>query len=213
MADQCNHGRILAAMPKISPEMRKASAVLCEHMDELRKERKTAVERRCYLQSIGKEEEASAVLQRIAAIDAEVGKLHAAAKRQLLLGIGTDLTQGAALLQVATSDHQKIRTSAIEKTERYVEEMRQLMASDKELDCAFEESVGTMYGAAVKITECNEEQASETEAEEAISAPAGSSTGTKNSSLAGSSKDIHCPHCSKKWGGAKGLASHLRGCK
>ena len=51
--------------------MRKASAVLCEQIDKLRQERKTAVERRCYLQSHGKEEEAKAVIQRTSSFVAQ----------------------------------------------------------------------------------------------------------------------------------------------
>ena len=57
-------------MPNISPEMRKASAVLCEQIDKLRQERKMAVERRCYLQSHGKEE-AKAVIQRTSSFVAQ----------------------------------------------------------------------------------------------------------------------------------------------
>ena len=43
----------------IRPALRQAAPELCEQMDELREERKRAVERRCYLSSSGQEEEAA----------------------------------------------------------------------------------------------------------------------------------------------------------
>ena len=80
-------------MPYVTTAMRVAAPELCEQMDGLRKERKTAVERRCYMNTIGNNEAAAEVQQRIEALDAEVSKLHAAAKDQLLKGISTNLSQ------------------------------------------------------------------------------------------------------------------------
>ena len=67
-----------------SSAMRKAAPDLCRQIDNLRVERKRAVERRWYLNSSGKEEEeAAAVQQRITEIDAELATLHARAKVNL----------------------------------------------------------------------------------------------------------------------------------
>ena len=177
-----------------SSAMRNAAPELCRQMDILRKERKKAVERRCFLNANGRQEEVVTVQPRITEIDAELASLHAQAKEQLITGVATDLSQGAALLQLATTDAEKIRTSILEETQRHGVAMMQLVAAQQELDGAFHEAASTMDGAAVKLTDCNEEQVSETDA---IPAPAGSSTDTKKTSSAGSSTDTVCPRCSK----------------
>ena len=51
----CSHYRIVANMPYLSPAMRKVAPELSREMDELRKERKTLVERRCYVTTAGVE--------------------------------------------------------------------------------------------------------------------------------------------------------------
>ena len=82
LLDSANHGsncRSVAVMPvnQASSAMRKAAPELCRQMDNLRVERKRAIERRCYLNSSGQEEEVAAVQQRITEIDAELATLHA----------------------------------------------------------------------------------------------------------------------------------------
>ena len=182
----------------ITPAMRKAAPELCQEMDQLRAERKSASERRWYLNSTGAEEEAAAQQQRITEIDAEVAALHARAKEQLLTGIAKDLSQGATLLQVATMDAETIRGSIVQETQRQGEAMMKLVAQQGQLDIAFREAISTMEGAAENLTDGGEEQATESEA-----AVAG----------AGSSTDMACPKCAKICRGVKGLATHQRRCK
>ena len=197
--------------------MRNAAPELCRQMDILRKERKKAVERRCFLNANGRQEEVVTVQPRITEIHAELASLHAQAKEQLITGVATDLSQGAALLQLATTDAEKIRTSILEETQRHGVAMMQLVAAQQELDGAFHEAASTMDGAAVKLTDGDKEQVSETGAAEAVgetnSAPARRTTDAKKTSPAGSSSDMKCPHCPKTCSGPKGLASHLRSCK
>ena len=197
----------------MTTRMRQAARELCRQIDELRKDRKTALVRHYYLNAPGKEEEAAAVLQRIEAIDAKIAPLHAQAKERLITGITTDLSQGAALLKLATTDAQKIRTSMVEENQRHGAAMSKLIAAQQELDRAFHEGVSTMESAAVMLTNGDEEQVSKTEAGDAIPAPARSSTDTKKSSPARSSSDMKCPHCTLNCNGTKGLATHPRNCK
>ena len=156
----------------------------------------------------GKEVEAAEELQRIKEIDATIAPLLAAAKEQLLKGTANDLSQQAALLQVATSDRQQIRATISEKIEQHAEEMRQLIAADRDLDCAVEQSMHTMDAAARQITGCAKEQEG---ADAATPTAAGSAADTNQSTPARSSTDIQ--YCDTKCNGARGLASHLRQCK
>ena len=94
----------------ISQAMRRGQPEKCQLLDRLRAERKKAVERRGYLISIGNEGDSAVVQERITELDAEIATLHAHVHQLILRDIGTDLTQGAALLQLATTDAQKIRT-------------------------------------------------------------------------------------------------------
>ena len=105
---------------------------------------------------------------------------------QLLRGTATHLTQQAALLQVATSERQQIRSTLEKKIEQPAEEMRQMIAADRELDCAVEQSMDKMDAAARHITGCVEEEEG---ADEAAPTPAGSSTDTNMSTPAGISTD------------------------
>ena len=142
----------------ITPALRQAAPELCGQMDGLRKERKTAVERRCWLTTTGKEDEVVTVQQRIDAIDAEVATLHAAAKEQILKGTATNLSQQAALLDLVDSDRKTLRSTIKEKIERNAEELKELLAADADMDCAVEQSISAMNAAARQIAYCTEEQ-------------------------------------------------------
>ena len=199
--------------------MRKAAPELCQQMDKLRKERKTALERCWYLHSIGKEEDAAEVQQRIDAIDAEVGNLHAAAKQQMIDGVTKTLKQESDVLYFTTLESKTIRESMSEENKRHHEAVAALIAKQQGLDSQYDGVYTAMDEAADDLIDGSNEQATEQPGapgavgESNDATPAGSSTDTKNSSPARSSTDIHCPHCSKKCSGAKGLASHLRCCK
>ena len=86
------------------------------------------------------------MLQRIEAIDAKITPLHSQAKERLSTGIATDLSQGAALLELATTHAQKIRTSTVEENQRHGAAMSKLIAAQQELECAFHEGVSTSRG-------------------------------------------------------------------
>ena len=193
---------------QVTPAMRKAAPDLCRQIDKLREERKRCVERRCYWHSVGKEEDAAEVQERITEIEAEFATLHAQAKEQLITGIANDLSQEATLLQVATLDAKTIRGSMSEENQRHNEAMLKLIAQQEELDGAFIGACNAMEGAAEKLTDGDKEQATEPGASDAVgesnTTPAGSSTDTKKSSPAGSSTDTPCPRCSKNCSGAKG---------
>ena len=193
---------------KVTPRLRDAAPDLCEQIDDLRKNRRSSLNRHSYLKNGGKEVEAAEELQRIKEIDATIAPLLAAAKEQLLKGTANDLSQQAALLQVATSDRQQIRATISEKIEQHAEEMRQLIEADRDLDCAVEQSMHTMDAAARQITGCAKEQEG---ADAATPTAAGSAADTNQSTPARSSTDIQ--YCDTKCNGARGLASHLRQCK
>ena len=101
-----------------------------------------------------------------------------------------------------------------EENQRHNEAMLKLIAQQEELDGAFIGAINAMEGAAEKLTDGDEEQASEPGAAVAVgqsnTALAGSSTDAKKPSPAGSSTDAVCPNCSKICNGAKGL---VRNCK
>ena len=142
-------------MPHTSSALRKASASLCEEIDNLRQERKTAVERRCYLQSRGNAEEANTVAQRIKCIDEEVEKLHRAAKDQLIRGTADTLTQQAALLQLANDDRVQNRTNMATKMEKHLAEMRQMLAIDQEFDCVANQTINVLDVSARRLDSGN----------------------------------------------------------
>ena len=129
----------------ITPSMRQAAPELCQQMDQLRVERKCAVERRCYLSSSGKEEEAAAQQQRITEIDAEVAALHARAKQQLLTGVASNLAHGATMLQDAMMQAGSLRVCMLAETQRHREAMAKLAAKQEDLDPAFQKAIRTMH--------------------------------------------------------------------
>ena len=98
--------------------MRKAAPELSREMDELRKERKTLVERRCYVTTAGVER-GDAVQQRIADIDAKVTALYARAKEQLVTVTAKDLTIGASTLRFATNESKAVRDFIAQETKRH----------------------------------------------------------------------------------------------
>ena len=69
---------------KVTPRLRDAAPDLCEQIDDLRKNRRSSLNRHSYLKNGGKEVEAAEELQRIKEIDATMAPLLAAAKEQLL---------------------------------------------------------------------------------------------------------------------------------
>ena len=134
-------------MPYLTPVMRKAAPELCREMDELRKERKTLVERRCYVTTAGVEG-GDAVQQRIADIDAKVTALYARAKEQLVTGIAKDLTIGASTLRIATNESKAVRDSIAQEAKRHSDAMLTLIALQEKSGVTFRDAVKTMEAAA-----------------------------------------------------------------
>ena len=193
-----NHYQIVANMPYVSPAMRVAAPEICEQLDNLRKERKTARERRWYLNTAGKEEEAAAVQQRVTEIDAGVATLHAQAKEQLLAGVAKDITAGAASLRCAANTSVALADSLAEENKRHSDAVATIVHLQKSVGSKFSDTVNTMEAAAGSLTDGGEEQAPE---------PGAAVAG------AGSSTDMACPNCSKICKGDKGVHARLRNCK
>ena len=188
-----SHYRIIAIMPanQITAAMSKAAPELCQQMDELRKERKPLCERHSYLG--GGEGEAASLKQRIEDIDAKVATLHAQAKEQLVTGIATDLSQGAADLRCASRTTADLANSLADENKRHSEAVATIAHLQRCVGLKINDAVDTMDAAAGALANGDEEQAPEPGA--------------------GSSSDTKCPHCSKLFSGSKGLATHLRTCK
>ena len=181
----------------ISPAMQKAAPDLCKQTDKLREDRKRSVERRCYLHSIGMEEDAAAMQEHVEEIDAAVSVLHAQAKEQLIAGVAKDLSQGAASLRCAASDSATLSNSLEQENKRHSDAVAKIVHLQKSVGSKFSDAVNTMEAAAGTLTDGGEEQATE---------PGTAVAG------AGSSTDRACPKCFKIFKGDKGLATHLRSC-
>ena len=137
-------------MPYLTPVMRKAAPELSREMDELRKERKTLVERRCYVTTAGVEG-GDAVQQRIADIDAKVTALYARAKEQLVTGIANDLTIGASTLRIATNESKAVRDFIAQETKRHSDAMLTLIALQEKSGATLRDAVKTIEGAAENL--------------------------------------------------------------
>ena len=184
----------------VTPPMRKAAPELCRQMDTLREERKKAVEHRCYFNTKGKEEEATATQQRIEEIDKKVATLHAQAKEQLLTGVAKDVKKAAVHLRCAANSAEALRDSIDKEAKRHSDALAMIthLHLHKGVGASFHNAVKTLEVAAENLTDGGEEQAPE---------PGAAVAG------AGSSTDMACPKCSKICKGDKGVRARLRNCK
>ena len=196
--DSAKFWSAVMAVNHVSSAMRYAAPELCSQIDILRKERKKAGQRCCYLNANGRKEEVATVQLRIMEIDAELATLHAHARQQLITGVAKALTTGAACLRCAASDSAVLSHSLAEEIKRHSDTLATIVQLQKGLGSQYSDAVNTMDASAGVLTHGGEEQATESGA-----AVAG----------AGSSTDMACPNCSKICRGVKGLARHQRGCK
>ena len=207
-----------------SRAMRQAAPEQCQQLDKLRAERKRAIEHRCHVSSMGREDEVAATQQRIMEIDAEIATLHASAKERLNVGLADGLVEGANKLQNAMHESDGILTTIAQEQRRHNDAMTKLITDHRQLGDSFNEAIGTMVTTANEMDPrpCSMNRDDGDEQPEVLAvavggvstpAPAGSSTDANKPAPAGSSTDMECPACAKVCHGVRGLASHRRTCK
>ena len=121
--------------------------------------RSTAVDRRYYLNSRGKDEKAAEVQQRIDAIEAEIAPLYAAAKQKMLKGLSESLATDASVLQSVSKDVEKVGDSMDAENKRHHEAMAKLIAEQQERNSIVEQVCNALVAAAEDIVDGDTEQA------------------------------------------------------
>ena len=135
----------------IRPAMRQAAPEQCQQLDTLRAERKRAIERRCHVSSMGREDAVAALQQRIMEIDAEIATLHACAKERLNVALADGLVEGANKLQNAMHESDGIVTTIAQEQRRHNEVMTKLVADHRQLGNSYNEAIGTIVKTANEL--------------------------------------------------------------
>ena len=222
----------MATELKVTDRLRQAAPDLCNQIEELRKERRAECRRHHYLSTNGREDEAKAVLTRVATIDEGVVKLHAAARQKIVDRVADLMNCKAGVLQRVSTEIDKTVDTVAEENERHYYAVNAIMREQKDRNGHVSRIGKEMDEMAEALTDANQEHTepdasgaattndeapAEPDARGAsditVQAPSAEATAAVANEGTTPAVKIQCPDCPKTFDTERALRSHARHCK